>query len=161
MFTLSALLAIVGAAGYQFFVKRISPEINPVISVIGIYLAVLIMSGIMLPFFPIEGGLRNQLKQLNWVQLAVAGSVLLVELGYLLMYRSAWNLGTANIVTGVFINLTLVALGTLLLGDKISTLNAAGIIISIIGVALISYRGLGLPFRDESLNFWIDRKKSR
>jgi EamA domain-containing membrane protein RarD len=65
---------------------------------------------------------------------------LLVELGYLLMYRSGWNLGTANIVTGVFINLTLVALGSLLLKEEISFLNAAGMIISIIGVALISYR---------------------
>jgi EamA domain-containing membrane protein RarD len=56
------------------------------------------------------------------------------------MYRSGWNLGTANIVTGVFINLTLVALGSLLLKEEISFLNAAGMIISIIGVALISYR---------------------
>ena len=88
MFYISALLAIMGAACYQFFVKRIPPGINPVISVIGIYLAVLIMSGVLLLIFPVEGGLGNQIKQLNWVQLAVAGSVLLVELGYLLMYRS-------------------------------------------------------------------------
>ena len=141
MFYISALLAIMGAAGYQFFVKRIPSGINPVISVIGIYLAVLVMSGILLLIFPVEGGLGNQIKQLNWVQLAVAGSVLLVELGYLLMYRSGWGLGTANIVTGVFINLTLVALGTLLLKEHISALNATGILISIIGVALISYRG--------------------
>jgi len=37
MFYLSALIAITGAVGYQYFVKQIPTSINPVVSVIGIY----------------------------------------------------------------------------------------------------------------------------
>ena len=64
----------------------------------------------------------------------------MIELGFLLMYRYGWPLGTANLVTGVFINTTLVGLGIILLGEKISAFNAIGVVFCILGVALIGYR---------------------
>ena len=140
MFTLSAIIAVVGAVSYQFFVKRVPAGINPIISVIGVYIAALVLSVFLLPLFPAEGGLLKHIRQLSWVQLAMAGAVCLMEVGFLLMYRYGWNLSMGNLVTGVFINIILVALGVILLREKISIVNAIGIAISILGVALISYR---------------------
>jgi len=140
MYYISALVAIFGAVGYQYFVKQIPASINPVVSVLGIYFAVLAMGLILLPFVPPEGGLVKHIRQLNWTQLAVAGSVMLIELGFLLMYRSGWNLSTGNLVTGIFVNIILVSLGVWILGEKVNLFNAVGIILSIIGVTLISYR---------------------
>ncbi|MFN3309607.1 MAG: hypothetical protein ACK44E_10420, partial [Anaerolineales bacterium] len=74
------------------------------------------------------------------VQFAVAVSVFFLELGFVLMYRAGWNLSTANLVTGVFINILLVGLGLFLLREKVSLINVVGIVLSIIGVAMISYR---------------------
>jgi len=140
MFYLSALIAILGAIGYQYTVKRVPVSLNPIVSVIGSYIAVLILSFILLPFFPAKGGLVQHVRQLNWIQLAIAGSILLIELGFLLMYRYGWNLGTGNLVTGVIVNLGLLSLGVTVLGEKVSWINAVGIVICIIGVALIGYR---------------------
>jgi drug/metabolite transporter (DMT)-like permease len=140
MFYISAFVAIAGAVGYQYFVKRVPVTIHPIVSVIGMYVAVLALSVILLPLFPVEGGLRHHLRQLNWIQLALAVSVIMIELGFLLMYRYGWNLSTGNIVTGVFVNIVLVGLGISLLGEKVSTINVVGIILSIVGVILISYR---------------------
>ena len=126
--------------GYQYFVKQIPASINPVVSVLGIYLAVLMMGLVLLPLIPPEGGLIKHIRQLNWTQLAVAGSVMLIELGFLLMYRSGWDLSTGNLVTGVFVNIILVSLGAWLLGEKVTLVNGIGIILSIIGVSLISFR---------------------
>ena len=140
MFYISALVAIIGAVAYQYFIKRVPGAINPIVSVMGMYVAVLILGGILLPLFPSEGGLRNQIRQLNWIQLALAVSVMMIELGFLLMYRNGWSLSTGNIVTGVFINISLVGLGIVLLGEKISPVNIIGVILSIVGVALISVR---------------------
>jgi len=72
--------------------------------------------------------------------LALAVSVMMIELGFLLMYRYGWSLSTGNIVTGVFVNISLVGLGIALLGEKISPVNIIGIVLSILGVALISFR---------------------
>jgi len=140
MFYISALIAIIGAVAYQYLIKRVPGEINPIVSVLGMYVAVMILGVILLPLFPAEGGLRNQIRQLNWIQLALAVSVMMIELGFLLMYRYGWSLSTGNVVTGVFVNIILVGLGIILLGEKISPVNIIGIILSIIGVALISIR---------------------
>jgi drug/metabolite transporter (DMT)-like permease len=140
MFYISAGIAIIGAVGYQYFVKLIPESINPVVSVIGQYIAVLALGVILLPIFSAEGGLRNHIRQLNWIQIALAVTVMMIELGFLLMYRYGWNLSTGNLVTGVFANIILVVLGVALLGEKMSFVNASGIVLSILGVALISYR---------------------
>ncbi len=50
------------------------------------------------------------------------------------------SLSTANLVTGVFINLVLVGLGMTLLGEKVNLINTIGIAFCILGVTLISYR---------------------
>jgi len=84
--------------------------------------------------------LWQQVRQLNWIQLALAVSVVLIELGFLLMYRAGWNLSTGNLVTGVVINVLLAALGVALLGERLQLINMAGVALCLAGVALISYR---------------------
>ena len=140
MFYVSACVAIAGAVGYQYFVKRVPESINPIVSVMGMYVAVLVLGALLLPFFPAEGGLRQHVRQLSWIQLALAITVMMIELGFLLMYRYGWRLSTGNLVTGVFVNIILVSLGVAFLGEKVSNINMIGIVLSIIGVALISYR---------------------
>ncbi len=140
MFYVWALVAIVGAVGYQFFVKRVPENLNPIVSIIGLYAVVLVLSAVLLPFFQSDGGLLNQVRQLSWIQIALAVSVFLIEIGFLMMYRNGWELSTGNLVTGVAINLMLVALGVWLLGERLSVTNMLGIGLSIIGVAMISYR---------------------
>ncbi len=56
MFYISAGIAIIGAVGYQYFVKRIPASLNPIVSIIGMYVAVLALGVILLPLFPAEGG---------------------------------------------------------------------------------------------------------
>jgi len=140
MFYVSALVAITGAVGYQYFVKRVPGSLNPIVSVMAMYVAVLALGVVLLPLFPADGGLRHHFRQLSWIQLALAVSVMMIELGFLLMYRYGWNLRTGNLITGVFINLILVGLGVTLLGEKMNLVNSIGIAFCILGVALISYR---------------------
>ena len=140
MYYISAFVAILGAVGYQYFVKQIPESINPIISILGIYIAALLLGLVLLPIFPPEGGVVKHIRKINWTQLAVAGSVILLELGFLLMYRSGWNLSIGNLITGVFVNIILVGLGVWLLGEKVSLINGLGVFLSIMGVALISYK---------------------
>lgn len=139
MFYLSAIVAVFGAVGYQYFVKRVPVSINPIVSVIAMYIVALALGFILLPLFPAEGGLSTHLRKLSWIQIALAFSVIMIELGFLLMYRYGWNLSTGNLVTGVVINLILLAIGTSLLGERVSVINMIGIACSILGVAMISY----------------------
>lgn len=140
MFYFSAILAITGVIGYQYFIKHVPSSINPIVSILAMYIAVLIFSAALLPLFPCEGGLLKSVRQLNWLQLALAVSVIMVELGFLLMYRYGWQLGMASIITGAFSNTLLVGIGMAVLGEKLSIFKLIGIFLCILGVALISYR---------------------
>lgn len=140
MFYISALIAILGAVFYQVLVKRVPVTISPFVSVLGLYLSVLAMTVVLLLIFPPEGGLMKHVRQLSWVQVGLAVTVLLIEVGFILMYRYGWNLSTGNLVTGVVVNVALVAIGTLILGEKVNWVNLLGIALSIAGVALISYK---------------------
>lgn len=139
MYYLTAFIAIIGAVAYQFFIKKVTSSINPFVNVLGIYIVVLGFTIIALLIFPIPGGIIAHVRKLNYIQLILAGCIFLMEIGFLLMYRYGWNLSSGNLVTGVFINISLVGLGIFLLHENISLINFLGIILSIIGVAMISY----------------------
>jgi hypothetical protein len=47
----------------------VQETINPIVSVIGMNVVVLVISIFLLPLFPSEGGLRAQFKQLSWIQI--------------------------------------------------------------------------------------------
>ena len=87
MFYISALVAITGVVGYQYFVKCVPVTLNPIVSVIAMYIVVLVLGVILLPFFPAESGFRHHLRQVNWIQIALAVCVIMGQLGFLLMYK--------------------------------------------------------------------------
>jgi len=140
MFYISAGFVIIGAISYQYLAKRILVSLNPIISMIGMYTAVLVLGVFLLPLFPSEDSISHHLRQLSWIQLDLAISTIMVALGFLLKYQYGWNLSTGYIVTGVFINIILVILGVTLLGEKINLLTAIGIALCILGAVLISLR---------------------
>lgn len=140
MFYITALITILGGLLYQFFVKRVPVNLNPLVNVISVYIVVIILCLCLLPLFPLKGGLMQHVRQLSWLQGVLAISVVLIELGFLLMYRYGWNLSTGNLITGVFINMILAAIGIGLLGEKLNMVNILGILLSVLGVALIGYK---------------------
>lgn len=140
MFYLSAFLAIAGTISYHFLLKLVPGSLNPMVSVLGIYAAALSLGLVLLPLFGTQGGVAQQIRQLSWVQIALALSVLMIELGFLLMYRHGWRLSTGNVVTGVVINMGLAGLGVTLFREQLSNANAVGVALCVVGVALLSLR---------------------
>ena len=140
LFNSSAGIAILATVAYHFFVKKIPAGIHPIVSVIGIYAAVLIISVAILPFVIEKGTLVESFRQLNWIQLVLAVVVFGMEMGFLLMYRYGWDLSVGNVVTGVVINIVLMAIGVLFLRERLSAINLVGLVMCISGVAMVGYR---------------------
>ena len=140
MFYITPMIVLVGAVSFHYFIRRIPTSLNPIVAVVAIYVAVVILGTALIPFFPSEGGLAKHIRQLNWTQIAVAISVLMLDIGFILMYRNGWNISSGNLVTSVFTNFALLLIGALLIGEKATPTNLAGVVICIIGVAMIGYR---------------------
>lgn len=141
MFVLSALIAIMGTIGYHTFVKKTPTTINPVVSILAIYIFVIVICLIYLLLFHRDFDfLMQNARQVNWVQVVIAVSIFLMEMGFLLMYRYNWDLSIGNVVTGVFINLALLFIGVFFLKEGLSTINILGIFCCVVGVSLISLK---------------------
>jgi len=135
----SAVFAILGTTLYHVFLKKVPATMDPMVSVAAIYVFVLILSALIFPFFIDKSTLLGHIKGVGWIQFGIACAVICMELGFLLMYRSGWNLSTGSIVTGVVVSFALLFVGVLFWQEKLSAINIAGVLLCVIGVSMISY----------------------
>ena len=80
------------------------------------------------------------MKKLNWASIGLAIAVVGIEFGFLLVYRSGWNLGIAAVVTNVIASLILVPVAILIFKDKISWVNIVGILVCLAGLVMLNWK---------------------
>jgi len=81
-----------------------------------------------------------ELKKLNWASFGLAVGAVGIEFGFLLMYRSGWNLGIASVLSTVFSSLILVPVAVLVFKDKISWVNILGIFVCLAGLVMLNWK---------------------
>ena len=140
LFYFSISLAILSSALYHFSQKQIPANVNPAISVLVTYA---ISFGIclgLLYFFPPENGLLAALRQLNWASYVLAFSLVGLEVGFLLVYRSGWNIGIAAVLVNVVASLLLVPVAIFVFKDKLSLVNIVGILVCLAGLVMLNWK---------------------
>ena len=138
MYYVSALVAIIGATSYQIVVKKVPSDLNPLVSMIGIYIMVLPICLILLLVLGRGLDLSAEIHKLSWRQPALAVGVIMMEIGFLLMYRNGWTLSTGNLVTGAVINILLVFVEVFGMGAELQIKSIVGIVLCLVGVRLLN-----------------------
>ena len=140
LFYFSITLAICSSALYHFSAKSTPANVNFSISLVVTYLVALGIVLLTALFFPAKNGLAAELKQLNWASFLLAIAIVGIEFGFLLVYRSGWNLGIAAVLVNVAASLILLPVAIFLFKDKISWINVLGIIICFIGLIMLNWK---------------------
>jgi drug/metabolite transporter (DMT)-like permease len=91
-------------------------------------------------FFPLKSGLAFELKQLNWASFLLAIAIVGIEFGFLLVYRSGWNLGIAAVLVNVVASLILVPVAIFVFKDKLNWVNIAGILVCLVGLVMLNWK---------------------
>ncbi|WP_432406766.1 hypothetical protein [Wukongibacter sp. M2B1] len=136
MYYFSMLLVIISSLFYHIAQKSISHRINPAFSMIVTYGVALGLSVIMYFVFPKNDG-ESLIKELNWASYVLGIVIVVLEIGFLLVYRSGWNISFAGVFANVFIGVILIPIGMLVYKESISIVNGLGIIMCLIGIILI------------------------
>ena len=136
----SISLAIASSALYHFLQKQIPSGVNPAVSVIATYVASLALCVPLLLLMPPAGGFLAALKQLNWASYALAFSLVGLEVGFLLVYRSGWNIGIAAVLVNVVASLILVPVAIFVFKDKLSPVNVIGILVCLAGLVMLNWK---------------------
>ena len=140
LFYFSITLAICSSALYHFSAKSTPANVNFSISLVVTYLVALGIVLLTTFFFPTKNGLVTELKQLNWASVLLAIAIVGIEFGFLLIYRSGWNLGIAAVLVNVIASLILLPVAIFLFKDKISWVNVLGIIVCFIGLIMLNWK---------------------
>jgi uncharacterized membrane protein len=83
-------------------------------------------------------GIANSLKQLNWASYLLGISAFGLEIGYLYVYRSGWNIAIAPICVSIFSTILLIVFSIFVYNTKLTFTNALGVCISILGLILMN-----------------------
>jgi len=133
-------IAIAGTVCYHLVLKLTPAGANPFLSLAitfavgstayaGIYVAT---SG--------STPLRDALGQLNWTTVVLAFVVVMLDLSFMMLYRSGFEVSLGQLITQSAAALLLLLLGVAFFADKLSMANIAGILLCIAGLWLINQR---------------------
>jgi multidrug transporter EmrE-like cation transporter len=140
LFYFSITLAILSSALYHFSAKSVPSNINFAISLVVTYAVALGITLITTLLFPAQNGFAFELKQLNWASFLLAIAIVGIEFGFLLVYRSGWNLGIAAVLTNVVASLFLVPVAIFIFKDKLNWVNVVGILVCLAGLVMLNWK---------------------
>lgn len=140
LFYFSITLAIASSALYHFVAKSTPANVNFTLSLLVTYAIAFVITLFGFFFFPATNGITFELKQLNWASIGLAVAIVGIEFGFLLVYRSGWNLGIAAVLTNVVASLILVPVAIFVFKDKLNWVNVMGILVCLAGLVMLNWK---------------------
>ena len=113
-------LAIVSTVAYHLITKLIPAGAHPVAMLLTAYLFGSILCLGILVATPAESGFRGHFTGVNWTAPALAVAVVLLDIGFILLYRSGFPVSIGALVTQVAAALALLGLGILFFKDRLT-----------------------------------------
>jgi drug/metabolite transporter (DMT)-like permease len=134
------VLTISGNILYHVAQKSVPRTANPLVTMMIAYGVGIIVCAIAFAFYPAGKPFLSAVKEANWAAIAIGIGATAVEIGYLLAYRTGWNISLAPILTSVAVTLLLIPIGLSLFREHLSAWNVLGIVLCIMGLMLITHK---------------------
>ena len=140
LYTTAIALAILSSMLYHIFIKLTPQGAHPALSLFVTYgLATILCGGILL-VQPLKTSLGDAFRQLNWSSYALALAIVGLEIAYILAYRAGWRINIAAVLVNTTVTMLLIPIGLLAFRERLSPLNAAGILVAIAGLVMMSVK---------------------
>src|SRR5574339_628739 len=140
LFYFSISLAIASSALSTFVAKSPASNVNFNVSLLVTYAVAFVVTLLGFFFFPATKGITGEIKQLNWASIGLAIAVVGIEFGFLLTYRSGWNLGIAAVLVNVVASLILVPVAIFVFKDRFAWINTLGILVCLAGLVMLNWK---------------------
>lgn len=140
MFFLSIALVVLSTTLYHLFQKATPGNVHPLLGLAVTYVIATCVCLLLLPLYPLQGGLGASLREVNWASIALGLAVVGIEMGFLLAYRAGWNLNAGALIANVAVSIALIPLGALLFAERFSPLQMIGVAVCVVGLLLVNWR---------------------
>jgi uncharacterized membrane protein len=133
-------VAIACTVGYHLVLKLTPAGVNPLLSLLVTYALVTVLFGALLAASPGGFEWRQEARQLNWTAIALAVAIVGLDLAFLFLYRSGFEVSLGALVTQSSAAMLLLVVGVAVFREKLSLANSAGIVLCLIGLWLVNRR---------------------
>lgn len=130
-------MIIFGGVLYQISQKSVPHTASPLHAIIIAYLAGIAFCVFFAFFYTTEKSFFESLKETNWAIFTVGIGAAFIEIGFLLAYRSGWNISSTSVLVNIAIAVVLIPIGLILFKEKVSLSQSLGILLCIAGLFLI------------------------
>lgn len=122
--------------GYHLLSKSLPSNINPFIGLSATY-GVAFLGSLLLFAITKVTIYSNQKVNINMYNLLLGIVIIGVEGGYILMYRAGWEVSKASVVANIVLAILLLFIGAIVFHESVAVKKIAGIILCVLGIALI------------------------
>ena len=136
---LSMCLAVISTVAYHIFQRHIGKSAHPLLSAIVTYLTAIVICMFLVRSFPFRYRLGEEIRNLNWASLGLALAIIGLEVGFLLCYRTGWQVGTTAVVSNSLAALVLLPVGAIFFSERISSTSFLGVFLCIAGLVTLRY----------------------
>ncbi|QIB68759.1 hypothetical protein Ami103574_05225 [Aminipila butyrica] len=123
---------------YQNATKIMPAQINPFLSLTLAYLIAAICSTAVFFLYGPSEPIQSQIRHMNWAPFALGLSIVLLEYGYIALYRSGWNISIGPLVCNIILSLLLILVGLFVYRESITLVKIAGVGLCLAGLLLIT-----------------------
>ena len=131
-------LAIAASVAYHLVLKVTPGAANPFLSLAVTYVFGAVAFLACYALAPDAPAIRDGLKALNWTALGLAVAIIGIDIAFLMLYRSGFEVAFGQNVTQSATALILVAVGVVFFRERLSAANLAGIVLCVVGLLLIN-----------------------
>lgn len=133
-------LAVAATVAYHLVLKLTPAGVNPLLSLLVTYGIVALVFAGVLAIGPGSFDWRQELRLLNWTALGLAVTIIALDLGFILLYRSGYEVSLGALVTQSAAAMLLLAIGVLVFREKLSLANGLGVLLCLAGLWLVNRR---------------------
>jgi len=137
LYYISILLAATAGVLYHVSQKSIPDNASPAVSMMLTFATALVGTIIWYQFDQSNRGWIDQVKHTNWASISLGVSLIGLELGILLAYRSGWKVSNFAVANMTLLALFLLPVGIMLFKESVNIKTVAGLIIALSGIAIM------------------------
>lgn len=138
MYVFSIILIVSSNILYNVCQKSTPEGANPFSSLLVTYITASLITVVTFLLFYTDKSLIQSFEELNWTSIALGVSIVGLEFGYLMAYRSGWNISVGSLVANILLALMLIPVGILFYKEGFALNKIVGVVFCLIGLLLLN-----------------------
>ncbi|MGI6013430.1 MAG: EamA family transporter [Oscillospiraceae bacterium] len=125
---------------YNIATKSTPAEASPYLALVITYLTGTVTAFVLYLLSRPQGTFVEHFRTLNWTSWLLGFAIVGLEVGYIYLYRTGWNISIGSIVCNILLAVALIVIGVFFYKEQIRLVQIAGIVCCFIGLVLINWK---------------------